>query len=291
VAAEQVTEQVAQGLEEAARGFELAARDVRRINIKNISLVSGGLAVGVVVGFYFGYRWNKEKIRAEEFRRSEEEIAAMRAVYQAREARHEAARTREAAASNPVQEKPAVDDLVKEKGYIRNYSAPSQTDVGERPLPSPVPGVVSPPRRPVAKPIDAGSLPKDQLGEEHFSKRTEEGEKDKNDGWVYAQELTQRSTNRPYIIHQDEFATNESEYQQVTYTYYAGDDTLTDEDDTVLNNRENLIGVNTLRWGHGADDINLVHIRNPQLELEFEICRTPRSFEEEVLGLQNEESS
>jgi hypothetical protein len=284
VAAEQVTEQVALGLEEAARGFEVAARDVRRINVKNISLISGGLAVGVVIGFYFGHRWNKEKIRAEEFRRSEEEIASMRAVYQAREARHEAARKREEAASSPIQDKPAVDELVKEKGYIR-YSKSSEGVVEERPLPPPVPGVVPPPR--------PGGIPKNQLKvtEERFSKRTEDGEKDKNDGWVYAQELTQRSSNRPYIIHQDEFALNESEYQQVTYTYYAGDDTLTDEDDTVLNNRENLIGVNTLRWGHGADDINLVHIRNPQLELEFEICRTPRSFEEMVLGLQNEEPS
>jgi hypothetical protein len=289
VAAEQVTEQVALGLEEAARGFEVAARDVRRINIKNVSLISGGLAVGVVIGFYFGHRWNKEKIRAEEFRRSEEEIASMRAVYQAREARHEAARKREAAVSSPVQDKPAVDELVKEKGYIQ-YSKSSEGVVEERPLPPPVPGIVSPPR-PGAKPVDAGTIPKDQLREEHFSKRTEDGEKDKNDGWVYSQELTQRSSNRPYIIHQDEFALNESEYQQVTYTYYAVDDVLTDEDDMVLNNRENLIGVNTLRWGHGADDINLVHIRNPQLELEFEICRTPRSFEEMVLGLQNEEPS
>jgi hypothetical protein len=283
VAAEQVTEQVAQGL-------ELAARDVRRINVKNVSLISGGLAVGVVVGFYFGYRWNKEKIRAEEFRRSEEEINTMREVYKAKEARHEVARTREAAAATPIQEeKPAVDDLVKERGYVQ-YSSTGRVDVEEHPLPSPVPGIVSPPR-PGAKPIDAGSIPKDQLREEHFSKRTEDGEKDKNDGWVYAQELTQRSPNYPYIIHQDEFSLNESGYQQVTYTYYSVDDVLTDEDDTALNNRENLIGVNTLRWGHGADDINLVHIRNPQLELEFEICRTHRSFEEMVLGLQDEESS
>jgi hypothetical protein len=285
VAAEQVTEQVAQGL-------EVAARDIRRINVQNVSLFSGGLAVGVAIGFYFGYRFNREKIRAEEFQRSEKEISDMRAVYQAREARHAAARAREekeSATSAPVQEKPPVDDLVKERGYTQ-YSAASEAVTEERPLPPPVPGVV-PPRRPGAKPIEPGTIPINQIREEHFAKRTEGGQKDKNDGWVFAQELTQRSTNRPYIIHQDEFALNESDYQQVTYTYYAGDDVLTDEDDTILNNRENLIGVNTLRWGHGADDWNLVHIRNPQLELEFEICRTPRSFEEMVLGLQNEEPS
>jgi hypothetical protein len=286
VAAEQVTEQVAQSLEEAARV-------TRHLNVKSISLFSGGLAVGVVVGFYIGYRFNKEKIRAEEFRRSEEEIATMREVYKAREARHDVARTREAKAAESeatkMPNKPAVDDLVKEKGYVA-YSSASETAVEERPLPSPVPGV-APPRRTGARPIEAGSLPVHQLREEHFSKRTEGGQKDKNDGWVYAQELTQRSADRPYIIHQDEFALNESGFQQVTYTYYDKDDTLTDEDDTILSNRENLIGENTLRWGHGADDYNLVHIRNPKLELEFEICRTPRSFEEMVLGFQDDEPS
>lgn len=276
-----------QVIEHVAQGFEEAARATRRINVHNVSLVFGGLAVGAAIGFYFGYRFNREKIRAEEFQRSEREIAEMRAVYQAREARHEAKRTREAREAS-MPEKPAVDDLVKEKGYT-SYSR-TDAPIEERPLPSPVPGVVTP--SPSDKPSIDSREKINKIREAYLARRLSEGgDKDKNEGWVYAQELTQRSSTRPYIIHEDEFSQCESGYQQVTYTYYAMDDVLTDEEDTILNNRENLIGANTLRWGHGASDINLVHIRNPVLEIEFEICRMPQSFEAEVLGLQDEEPS
>jgi len=275
VAAEQVTEQVAQGLEEVAMA-------TRRVDVRGIGLFSGGLVVGVAVGFYFGYRWNKEKLKAEAFRESADEVATLRKVYQERERRHEEARKAEMekVMASQTDEKPSVDEVMRQKGYT-SYSSMGPVEE-ERPLPPPVPGVVTPPRRPVAKPpFEPGTTPP----------RAELNQKDKMDGWVYAQELTQRSPSSPYIIHQDEFDQNESGYDQVEYTYYDIDDVLTDTDDTVLNNRENLIGVNTLRWGHGTDDWDLVYIRNPKLEIEFRIWRLHQSFEENVLGHQNDPAS
>jgi hypothetical protein len=95
----------------------------------------------------------------------------------------------------------------------------------------------------------------------------------------------------PHIIHQDEFFSNEeTPFQQTTYVYYAGDDKLTDTDNTVLNNRESFVGPDALiNFGHGTDDANIVYVRNPGLELEIEVVRHNGTYEEEVLGLEREE--
>jgi len=146
-----------------------------------------------------------------------------------------------------------------------------EVETEERPLPPPVP--VSPAR------------------ETDFIHRTEVAEKDKYDGWNYPYELSQRNWKAPHIIHQDEFFSNEeTPFGQTTYVYYAGDDKLTDTDNTVLNNRESFVGPDALiNFGHGTDDANIVYVRNPALELEIEIVRHNGTYEEEVLGLEREE--
>lgn len=237
-----VTEEIAENLEEAAVA-------TRMIDSRAVGFFLGGAVVGAAVGFYFGHRWNREKIKAEAFKESQEELDKIRENFAQR--------------SIGAQPKPSIEEVVEEKGY----------SVEERPLKPPVP---------LTDPRGA------HLGSAH-APRTEDGEKNKYDGWSYPYELAQRNIHVPHVIHQDEFAGNENEYQQTTYTYYAGDDILTDTDDTVINNRENLIGPpeNLQRFGHGTDDENVLYIRNADLELEFEICRTPKSYEEEVLGIEN----
>jgi len=167
----------------------------------------------------------------------------------------------EARAKRPLQE------IIEEKGY----EDPSLVE--SRPLPPPVP--ISPTTRVTVH------------------DRTEEAEKDKNDGWSYPYELARRNWKAPHIIHQDEFfSTEETPFQQTTYVYYAGDDKLTDTDNTVLNNRETLIGTDALiNFGHGTDDMNIVYVRNPALELDIEIVRHTGTYEEEVLGLEREDEN
>lgn len=246
-------ELTAEVIEEVADNLEEAAVAVRRIDAKAVGFLLIGVGIGVGVGFFIGYRYNREKLRAEAFRQSEEEVEKIREIY--REGR---------VVETP---KPTVDEIVEQKGY-------GDLKEVERPLKPPVP---------VDEPL---------LTQPPRIYRTEEAEKDKHDGWSYPYELSQRSPNEPYIIHQDEFATNETEYAQVTYTYYAGDDVLTDEDDTVINNRATLIGRDVLtRFGHGTDDFNILYVRNSHLELEFEISRVPKSYEQEVQGLEDETST
>lgn len=229
--------------EEVATNLEEIAEVTRRIDGRAVSFLLGGVVLGIPVGFYFGYRWNKEKIRAEAFQKSDEEVEQVKEMFRLRDV----ART----------EKPSVQQVIEERGYSTH---------SDRPLAAPVPISLAPAiPPPVAEP--------------------------KEDGWDYPFELAQRSPEQPYVIHQDEFRGTESGYTQTTYTYYEVDDVLANTDDTPVPHGDIVVGQNNLKWGHGTDDPDVVFIRNDKLELEMEICRVPKSYEEEVLGHDRNEQS
>lgn len=231
--------------EEIATNLEEVAEVTRRINGRNIGYIAGGLVVGVAVGFYFGRRWQREKLRAEAFEESAAEMRELREHY-----------SRKVIASEP---KPAVDELeeiVAERGYTTE-------EVEERPLRAPVP----------VSPSPLSVVP-----------AREETVSDETQGWDYTKEIQNRSPNAPYVIHQDEFKNSRTGYSQTTYTYYAEDDVLCDTDDIPLPHGDLVVGQDNLRFGHGTDDENVVFIRNDTLQIEAEICRVPKSYEQEVLG-------
>lgn len=241
-----LTEQVAEELEQAAVV-------TRQIDKKTLASFWIGVGIGVGVGFYIGYRYSKKKLRKEILEEAEKEIAEIRDHYQQKVRAAEA------------QTKPPVEDLIRERGY--------DSPVDVRPTRPPVP--VDPPKpmiRNITTPTDS----------------TEVRTKNKDEGWDWDLENSRRRPDQPYIIHQDEFISNENGYTQVWYIYYEGDDVLVDDShpETIINNRENLIGETALDYfGHGSDDRDLVHVRNSELQLEVLIKRTSESWEEEVLGL------
>ncbi len=231
-----VTEEVANNLEEIAQA-------TRRINTKSVGLFLSGATMGLVVGLYFGYKYNKEKIRAEAFKESEEEVARIRDHYQ-----------QKAVASEP---KPPVEVLIEEKGY-------------DRPLKAPVPGVTEPDF------VRADTLKDD----------------DEKVVWNYEKELEHRLANPddPYVIHQEEFMNDNTGYEQVVYTYYERDDVLVgDDEEHPLPHADIIVGQNNLQFGHGTDDPDVVYVRNNDRKLEMEIVRVHKSFEEEILGIENSE--
>lgn len=239
--------------EEIAENLEEAAAVTRGINGKSVGLVLGGALVGAAVGFYFGYRFNREKIRAEAFKESEAEVDKIREVYMQK--------------TVAAQEKPTIEEVIEERGYSTKIdtSVVGPPGPGERPLKPPVP---------IHEPLTVIPEPKS-----------------KDFGWDYPTELAARTPEVPYIIHQDEFRESVDGYSQVTYTYYAGDDVLVDTDERPLPHADIIVGQGNLRWGHGADDIDVVFVRNEKLELDMEICRSPKSYEEEVLGLEHDEQN
>lgn len=233
-AIELVTEEVATNLEEVAEV-------TRRISSKGVGIFLGGVVVGVGIGFYIGYRWNKEKIKAEAFKESAEEIEKMREMYLAK--------------SIAAQEKPAVEEIIAERGYSEVHTPPPN-----RLLRPPVP-------------VEEPRLPEVDLV------------------WDYPKELSNRTAEFPYVLHKDEFESSETGYIQKTFIYYNEDDVLVDETERPLPHADIIVGLHNLKWGYGSDDDNIVYIRNEHLELEIEIVKTFSSYEREVLGHDNDQSN
>lgn len=105
------------------------------------------------------------------------------------------------------------------------------------------------------------------------------------DEFDYETEERNRSEDTPYVISHDEFMASEKDYQQVSLTYYEGDDVLADEKDQVIDDEDAVVGShNLLRFGQGSKDNNIVYIRNDRLTLEFEVVRSQNKYVEQVLG-------
>lgn len=244
MAAGTLTEEV---ITEVATNLEEVAQATRRLDARGLAFFGSGLGVGAAVGFYFGMRWNREKIKALAFEESQEEIKQIRDHYEKKAM---------------VLDKPPLEEIIEEQGYSQRV---------ERPLPAPVPlmEVIETP----AAVVQVST------------------EKNAHEGWNYATELESRSPNVPYVIHEDEYRESEHDYTQTTYTYWEGDDVLTDSDNVPCVDRELTVGFANLRWGHGSGDTNVVFIRNDRLELEAEVTRDPRSWEEEIQGLDGPEGA
>lgn len=94
-----------------------------------------------------------------------------------------------------------------------------------------------------------------------------------------------RVEGEPYIINQDDFMANETGYEQATLTLYTKGGVLTDQRDDVIDNADDVVGkLSVSNFGEGSSDPNVVHVRNEKLEMEFEVVKSERSFEEDVLG-------
>lgn len=252
-------------VEEVAANLEEAAAVTRAINTQVVGAFMGGTAFGVVLGFYFGYRFNKARLKIAAAKEAADEIDKIRQTYAARESGRAGAdgivlavpdsTGREGFVPYPTR-KPSVEEIVEQRGY----STPEVADTEPRPLRPPVP--VTPPVN-FARP----------------DRTTQAGQ------WSYAREQATRSPDRPYIIHHDEFFDAESVYEKTSYILYEGDTVLVGEDGQPLADANATVGMGNFRFGYGSEDENIVYIRNDKLSLDIEITRNPGRYEEEVLGL------
>jgi ABC-type multidrug transport system fused ATPase/permease subunit len=105
------------------------------------------------------------------------------------------------------------------------------------------------------------------------------------EGFDYEEEVKKRTDDEPYIITKEEFEQNEMEYEQVTLTYYSGDDVLADERDEPVQMINNTVGSASLgRFGHGSGDPNVVYTRHEGIALDCEIVLNKGEYRRIVHG-------
>ena len=86
-----------------------------------------------------------------------------------------------------------------------------------------------------------------------------------------------KTTKGPYVIQPDDFG-EYKEYSLVYLTYYS-DGVLVDDDDNVIDDIENTVGSEALSsFGEYEDDA--VHVRNEELENDYEIVLDSRKYSE-----------
>jgi hypothetical protein len=91
---------------------------------------------------------------------------------------------------------------------------------------------------------------------------------------------------KPVVIPEDEFHAQESGYMQGTLTYYAQDGALCDEADQLIEAIDETVGQdNMLQFGYMSTDPSVVHVRNPKLQLEWEVIRNAGSYARDVQGM------
>lgn len=87
----------------------------------------------------------------------------------------------------------------------------------------------------------------------------------------------EKEEKKPYVIPPEEFAETEG-YDVITLTYFT-DGVLADNDDTIMEDVDNTVGLDSLnRFGEYEDDS--VFVRNDRLKCDFEILLSQKSYKD-----------
>lgn len=279
-AGDAATEVVADVAEEVAEQALHVANASRGANGRGVGLAVGAFFLGAGIGGGVVYILAKRALETKYQNIAAEAEEEMRVHYTQKMVALEAE-----AAKRPVSE------IVEARGY----SSPDK-DTSKPPM------AVSPPQKVVddakeeaketlkdARP-DGAKVVKEPQEHAEVQNVFEKHGDPSGDVWVQAEEVKRRSPDIPYVIHLDERDEYE-DYQPVSLTYFEGDDVLSNERDDVIGpeDRERLVGEKNLeKFGHGSQDPNIVYIRNDELELVYEVVKSPRSYAEEVAGFRHE---
>lgn len=246
--AEEVTEAASEVVEKVA---EEAVEVVSRTSAFFV-----GVAAGTLIGAGVGYLVAKRFLETKYQKFAEEEIAQMRDHFRDK---WSAAEEREA------KRKTRLDDMVEELGY-----KPPTTAEDERP--------------PEVEVEVEEEIEVENVFEREEPTTEETGEPQVV--WDYARELESRTASKPFVLHKMEFMENKEENDQATYTYYEGDDVLTDERDSPIDDIDGTVGLENLeKFGYGSEDPNVVYLHNPITGIDIEVCRSTGEFAKEVANV------
>lgn len=93
----------------------------------------------------------------------------------------------------------------------------------------------------------------------------------------------------PYVVTRDEHG-EEPNFEVETLTYYEADHTLADSNDQPIDEIDAAIGLEHLQmFGMGSEDVNIVFVRNPRINMDYEVQLNVGSYFVSVLGLDPEQ--
>jgi len=229
---------------------------------QQVAILTVTFVAGAVVGGFVAYKVTEKKLRLKYERIAEEDVAAARKFYK---------------------EGPEYSDPVKLAEQLGAEVASEPDPLFEEAVEA-------------VRSYGGGEINEVRVTETHVEVEVETPEEvaDRNifvdhrepeDLFDLAKDTANRDPLVPFIIYHDEFMQNDPEHEQVSLTYYEGDQTLSDERDEPVPDPEATVGLANLeRFGHGSKDANLVYIRNETLNMDFSIARSPGKYAHEVLG-------
>jgi hypothetical protein len=96
-----------------------------------------------------------------------------------------------------------------------------------------------------------------------------------------------RNPEFPYVITEAEYRIDRPEFEKDSLTYYAGDDTLAEENGNYIPDKNGTAGNQNLRefFGMGSGDDRLLYIRNERVMADFEINLNDGKYTKEVLDV------
>lgn len=88
----------------------------------------------------------------------------------------------------------------------------------------------------------------------------------------------------PRLISFDLFNDDEPDYDKLSFNYFAGDETLTDENEDIVTH--DIVGAHSLtQFGMDPDDVDTVFVRNDKLGIDYEVIKDERCYKD-VVGIE-----
>lgn len=95
-----------------------------------------------------------------------------------------------------------------------------------------------------------------------------------------------RTKDTPYLISVDEYHDEYNHWEKQSVTYFAGDNIIAYEDDTVMMDPDETIGIiNLSRFGVMSEEENIVYVRNHRLNIDYEIVLDDGKYSEMMARL------
>lgn len=233
-----------------------------------------GTGSGILIGGFVGYVVTQRVLSAKYESKLDEEVARIKAFYQSK--RKDAAIEEFEFKSTREEYTPEeIDELSEEE--LEVYREELQRDLVSKGRNSKIVQKLGYSETP-----DASEVRPDV--EDRKMTIDEEQEIDEDDELLQEMRLARTNTS-PFVITIDEFMEDDPEYEKVSVTYFDGDQILSDSQDKVIPEVEEIIGHDALtKFGLFSKDKNIVYVRNERIKTDFEVALDQRSFTEAIAG-------